>query len=109
MKLHIFIVLAVLLARTANAQSVVVFLPKYRVSAQYTQEFVLDGYVRVREWELVGDKMALRDLGMNTYSALQIRAGKELREKFRTYHRCLSKRGDNEVQRTKSKDPNLLI
>lgn len=81
MKLHIFIVLAVLLARTANAQSVVVILPKYRVSAQYTQEFVLDGYVRVREWELVGDKMALRDLGMNTYSALQIRAGKELREK----------------------------
>lgn len=81
MKRLIFMVLALLVAWPANAQSVIVNTPEYHISAQYTQEFVLDGYVRVREWELVGDKMALRDLGMNNYSALQIRVGKKLRGK----------------------------
>src|SRR5688572_26558306 len=81
MKRSIFLFLPVLLVELVNAQSTFEKRPAYNVSAQYTQEFVLDGYVRVREWELAGDKMALRDLGMKTYSAFQIRAEKKLRRR----------------------------
>jgi hypothetical protein len=42
---------------------------RYAVGVQYTQEFVLGGYVRVREWEVIGDKVLLKDLGMNSYVA----------------------------------------
>lgn len=38
----------------------------YTIGARYHHEFVLDGYVRVREWDLHGDKMKLKDLGMTS-------------------------------------------
>lgn len=44
----------------------------YRIGAEYTQEFVLDGYVRVREWELQGDKLKLKDLGMTSYPVAKL-------------------------------------
>jgi hypothetical protein len=47
-------------------------LTGYSIGASYTQEFVLDGFVKVREWELEGDKMNLKDLGMSNYPAVQI-------------------------------------
>jgi hypothetical protein len=52
----------------------------YSIGAQYTHEFVLDGYVRVREWELRGDKMKLKDLGMTSYAALQLHVEKHLKK-----------------------------
>jgi hypothetical protein len=55
-------------------------LNNYSIGAQYTHEFVLGGYVRVREWELHGDKMKLRDLGMTSYAAIQLRVEKQLKK-----------------------------
>src|SRR5690606_12320779 len=51
---------------------------RYSIGAQYMQEFVLDGHVKVREWELEGDKMDLKDLGMTSYPALQLFLEKKL-------------------------------
>lgn len=51
----------------------------YYIGAQYNQEFVLDGYVRVREWDLQGDKLKLKNLGMRSYPALQLYVEKNLR------------------------------
>jgi hypothetical protein len=53
---------------------------KYSIGAQYNHEFVLGGYVRVREWDLPGDKMKLKDLGMTSYSAVQFHVEKRLRK-----------------------------
>ena len=53
----------------------------FSIGAQYTHEFVLDGFVRVREWELPGDKMKLRELGMKSYPALQLRVERRLKNK----------------------------
>lgn len=52
----------------------------YSIGAQYNHEFVLGGFVRVREWDLEGDKMNLKDLGMTSYSAIQFHAEKHLRK-----------------------------
>ena len=54
-------------------------MSSYSISAQYTHEFVLDGYVQVREWELQGDKMNLKGLGMKNYPAFQFQVTKHLR------------------------------
>ena len=43
---------------------------QYNIVAQYNHEFVLGGFVRLREWELEGDKMNLKDLGMTGYAAI---------------------------------------
>ena len=53
----------------------------FSIGAQYTHEFVLDGFVRVREWELPGDKMKLKDLGMKSYPALQLKMERNLKKK----------------------------
>jgi len=53
----------------------------YSIGAQYTHEFVLDGSIRVREWELEGDKMKLRELGMKSYPALQVKVERRLKNK----------------------------
>jgi hypothetical protein len=83
MKNCILIFLALAAVKISSAQSIVEKELRYSLTAQFTQEVVLDGYVRVREWELVGDKMRLRDLGMDTYSAVQIRVEKKLRKERR--------------------------
>lgn len=54
-------------------------LDGFILGAQYNHEFVLGGYVRVREWELPGDKMMLKDLGMDNYSAVQVSVMKRLK------------------------------
>lgn len=51
----------------------------YVIGARYHHEFVMDGYVRVREWDLHGDKMKLKDLGMTSYSAFQLNVEKHLK------------------------------
>lgn len=51
----------------------------YRIGAQYNHEFVLDGYVKVREWDLPGDKIKLKDLDVNDYSALKVYVEKDLK------------------------------
>lgn len=52
----------------------------FRIGAQYSHEFVLDGYVQVREWDLMGDKMELKDLGMESYHAYQFNIEKGFRK-----------------------------
>ena len=52
----------------------------FSIGAQYNHEFVLDGFVRVREWELQGDKMKLKELGMKSYPALQLKVEKSLKK-----------------------------
>lgn len=52
----------------------------YRIGVEYTHEFVLDGYVRVREWELQGDKLMLKDLGMTSYPAVKLYGEKRLKK-----------------------------
>src|SRR5688572_8552306 len=54
-------------------------ISRYSIGVQYTQEFVLGGYVQVREWELPGDKMNLKDLGMKSYPAVQFHVAKQWR------------------------------
>ncbi len=49
------------------------------ISAFYGSEFLANGYVQVREWELEGDKMYLEDLGMNHYPAIQLLVEKQFR------------------------------
>lgn len=70
---HSIFVIVWLIASTVLAQDRIMYRRHFHATIQYTQEFVIVGYVRVREWELTGDKMGLRDLGMNSYPALQIR------------------------------------
>lgn len=41
---------------------------------------MLGGYVRVREWELRGDKMKLKDLGMTSYPAVQFHVERRLKK-----------------------------
>lgn len=53
---------------------------QYNIGAQYNHEFMLGGFVRVREWELEGDKMNLKDLGMTSYAAIQFHVEKHLRK-----------------------------
>jgi hypothetical protein len=78
-KIIVLIAAAILGSGTAYSQE----LRKsssFTFGAQYTHEFVLDGYVRVREWELEGDKMSLKDLGMTSYPAVQLNVAKHLRQ-----------------------------
>jgi hypothetical protein len=62
-----------LLGSAVIAQDSVMHRRHLYATMQYTQEFVMSGHVHVREWELAGDKMPLRHLGMTSYTALQIR------------------------------------
>ena len=62
-----------------SQQNLVKKMSSYRIGAQYNHEFVLGGYVHVREWELQGDKMNLKDLGMTSYPAFQFHVEKQLR------------------------------
>ena len=55
----------------------------FSLGAQYNHEFVLDGFVRVREWELPGDKMKLRELGMRSYPAIQFSVERTLKKNRR--------------------------
>src|SRR5688500_16728230 len=52
----------------------------WTVKGQYSHDFVIDGYVRVREWELEGDKMKLKTLGVSNFSALKLQVTKEFRK-----------------------------
>jgi hypothetical protein len=54
---------------------------EFCIAIQYNHEFVIDGFVRVREWELQGDKMKLKDLGMTSYPAIQLYIEKYLKKK----------------------------
>ena len=44
----------------------------FNLSANYTHNFLLDGLVRVREWEVVGDKLNLEDLGIDHFPSLNL-------------------------------------
>src|SRR5688572_27762597 len=50
------------------------------ISTQYHQEYVLDGYVQVREWKLEGDKMGLKELGMTGYPVLHLQVCKTFKK-----------------------------
>lgn len=52
---------------------------RYSIGAQYIHEFVLGGDVQVREWELEGDKMSMKDLGVKNYPALQFHVARHWR------------------------------
>lgn len=80
MKNYFFIQIALLSFYPALSQDQQKKTPGYSIGASYTEEFVLDGFVRVRELELEGDKMDLKDLGMTSYPALQISIEKKLRK-----------------------------
>ena len=74
------IALAVAVCVPSMAQKAVDRERTYTVGVACTHEFVLDGYVRVREWDVQGHKMGLRDLGMTSYPALQVLVQKRLRK-----------------------------
>lgn len=44
----------------------------FEAGVRYNHGFVLGGFVQVREWELAGHKMNLRDLGTVHYPAVQV-------------------------------------
>jgi len=69
----------------------------FSIGAQYNHEFVLDGYVRVREWEVEGDELKLKDLGMTSYPVLRLKA-----EKYFTKNNSLSVMYDNYYMRGKA-------
>lgn len=66
----------------------------FSIGVQYNHEFVLDGYVRVREWEVEGDKMKLKELGMTSYPVLRLTA-----EKYFKRNNSLSVTYDNYYMR----------
>ena len=61
-----------LLSQACFGQLIVNQKNHLQISARYTQEFVLGGYVQVREWDFAGDKLRLGDLGMRNYPAIQL-------------------------------------
>lgn len=68
-----FLIPALLLSCVASfAQQANVTRGRYTLGMQYCEEFVLKGFVHVREWDMEGDKMLLKDLGMRHYSAVQL-------------------------------------
>ncbi len=48
------------------------------IGVAYSQEIVVNGYVRVREFDLEGDKMTFKELGMSSYPAVKLQLGKQL-------------------------------
>ena len=80
MKKALILLIAVLISAIGFSQEQESKIKSYSISAQYNQEFVLDGYVRVREWEVEGDKMKLKDLNMTSYPALQLHFEKRFRK-----------------------------
>lgn len=72
MKLLFTGMLILLCFATVKGQSVSEGKTSLSMGIQYTHEFTLDGYVRVREWELEGDKMSLKELGMGGYAAVNM-------------------------------------
>lgn len=79
MKRMIFVLLAGFSFLHCWGQEADSLIGRYSVGVQYTQEFVLDGFVQVREWEFAGDKMLLRELGMRSYPALQVHLNRHLK------------------------------
>ena len=78
----IFLTIAVAIVTTESlSQGLTLSAKPFSIGAQYTHEFVLDGFVRVREWELPGDKMKLKELGMKSYPALQLKMERSLKTK----------------------------
>jgi hypothetical protein len=77
---NIVLFLAVILGSTTAYSQELRKGGSFIIGAQYTHEFVLDGYVRVREWELEGDKMPLRALGMTRNPAFQLNVEKHLKK-----------------------------
>ena len=71
---------AVVVFQSSTGQDTDAGKSDYSISVQYNHELVLDGYVQVREWELLGDRMELRALGMITYPALQFQLEKRFRK-----------------------------
>jgi len=59
------------------------FFSGIRLQAQYNQEYILNGYVQVRELDVAGDKLNLRSLGMNHYPVLQLLIEKKLKRNGR--------------------------
>jgi len=80
MKKWLFFILATIATKGVFSQAFSEGSP-FSIGVQYTHEFVLDGFVRVREWELPGDKMKLKDLGMKSYPALQLKMERNLKKK----------------------------
>jgi hypothetical protein len=79
----VFCFIVILVSQTAYSQRIEE-RSLFTIGAQYTQEFILDGYVRVREWELEGDRMPLKKLGMSSYPAIQLNVTRHL-EKGRSF------------------------
>jgi hypothetical protein len=72
-----FLLVVVAIAATASfGQGLIGNNGDFSIGVNYSHEFVVDGFVRVREWELPGDKMKLRDLGIKSLPALQLNATK---------------------------------
>jgi len=57
MKQILLFTLCLLQVVVTLAQGQEVRRSSYALALQYHQEFVLDGYIRVREWNWEGDKM----------------------------------------------------
>lgn len=51
----------------------------FSIGADYNHEFVVDGFVRVREWELRGDNMKLKALGMKSFPSIQLKVERRLK------------------------------
>ena len=56
-----------------NAQSV---NRSWNFRSVYSREWVTGGYVKVREWEIEGDKVNLKELGISSYPALRLQLDK---------------------------------
>jgi hypothetical protein len=52
-------------------------------SVTYSREFLVDGYVQVREWDMEGDKLDFKSLGIDNYSSIEIRLDKNFRRNNR--------------------------
>lgn len=71
-------------------QTEVTKIEDYSIGVAYNHEFVLGGYVQVREWEFTGDKLSLSTLGMKSFPAMQLQVSKNLKKHKRiaiTYDR----------------------
>ena len=100
MKNFLLLILLVIFSLKAYSQTPV-HNPVFSAGVSYSQQFVAGGFVQVREWDLNGDKMKLKELGMHSYPSLMIYVEKKVsnRSALRISYEKYFMNGKSEINR----------
>src|SRR5687768_17335675 len=72
MKTGLLLVIGVFICWRSFGQEVNEVAKGLSINAKYNHNFLSGGFVRVREWEFIGDKMKLQDLGINDFPSFEL-------------------------------------